>query len=326
MSDIQYAVQKYQEIKRLLSSHSFAISSFKEINYGLQFSIEKPNWSGLIRIYQNKRGNVKVDLSQIEHSEVAAVVSSVLDLVGHTFSTPVRVSDDCAKGSPPEADTASQTAQLPMLGSDESGKGDYFGPLVVSCVYADKKIAKSLLDVGARDSKALSDTQITQIAKRVRGICVDRFSVVEIMPEKYNDMYSRFRREKKTLNDMLAWAHAKAIETMLERVDCRTAVIDKFCDESQLLSKLQSRGQQLKVIQVPRAESYVAVAAASIIARDRFVSRLKELGDQYDVQLPKGASGKVVSVAQILAEKNGKGAMRKIAKEHFKTTQAVFSV
>lgn len=322
MDDIQHAVEKYKEIQRLLSESSFTVSNHKEINYGLQFSVKTLNWSGLVRIYQNKKGAVRVDLSQLDQSDAAATVRSFVQS-GKDVS-----SEDVFSSAEKEIhfqkrNVGAEEIRLPMIGSDESGKGDYFGPLVVACVYADYKIAEKLVDVGAIDSKALSDIQVAKVARSIKSICVDRFAVVEIMPERYNQMYADLKKEKKTLNDMLAWAHAKAIESLLDKVDCQTAVVDKFCNESLVLSRLQEKGRQLNVIQVHRAESYIAVAAASIIARERFITRLSKLGKEYGVQLPKGASEKAISVAKQLISENDEGVITKVAKAHFKTTQLI---
>ena len=322
MSDIQYAVRKYEKIRSLLSARNFTVSDYKEINYGLQFAVKQSNWSGLIRIYQNKKDVVRIDLSQVDRSDSAGVVRKLIGEGEDVLSQDI-LPDEKQNGDYKGTSNLTEI-QLPLLGSDESGKGDYFGPLVVACVYADEGISKRLVDAGAKDSKSLSDAQISRIAKKIKGICVDKFSVVEIPPEKYNQMYADFKSEKKTLNDLLAWAHAKSIETLLDRVDCQTAVIDKFCHDALLTSKLQGKGQQLKIVQVHRAESScVAVAAASIIARERFVTQLNQLGKEYGVRLPKGASDKVVLVARQLVEKNGESIIKKVAKTHFKTTQAL---
>ncbi len=324
MSNIQRAIQKYEEIYRLLSADRFTISDYKEISYGLQFTVRQSNWSGLIRIYQNKKDVVRVDLSQLDRSDSAGVVRKLIGEERGVLSQDVLLNEKQNRGCE-EAFTLAEI-QLPLFGSDESGKGDYFGSLVVACVYTDEKISKRLVEAGAKDSKSLSDAQIGQIAKKIKGICADKFAVIEIPPEKYNQMYADFKSENKTLNDILAWAHAKSIETLLDRVDCQTAVIDKFCDDALLTSKLQEKGQQLKIVQIYRAESScIAVAAASILARDRFVNGLNQLGKEHGVQLPKGASDKVVSVARQLVEKNGESIIKEVAKMHFKTTQAVSS-
>lgn len=322
MSSIQNAIQKYQEINHLLSVDDFVVSEYKAINYGLQFSVKKMSWSGLIRVYQNKKGTVRVDLSQLDQHEAANQVHHLIAPDDATSTTESRHPKGNRNAG---VKTPDQKVALPMMGSDESGKGDYFGPLVVACVYADSKIANRLSELGVKDSKDLSDTQISRAAASIRTICAGKFTIVEIMPERYNQMYSSLKREKKSLNDMLAWAHAKAIESLLEQVRCERVVVDKFGDESVVLNKLQEKGKKLNVTQIPRGESYIAVAAASIIARDRFVARLSKLGKTYGVQLPKGASDRVISTAQQLVADNGREVIAQVAKEHFKTTEAVLS-
>ena len=308
MSEIEKAIQKYEDLRYLLSTSEFKVSDYKEINYGLQFSIQKSEWSGAVRIYQNKQGKVKIDFSQLDESENSNLIKS--------FSEDQSPSKEVKSTFPSEL-------ALPVIGSDESGKGDYFGPLVSACVYVDEKVASQLAALGVKDSKALSDTKILEIAREIRKTCQDKFVVVEISAERYNQIYAKLENEKKSLNDLLAWAHAKAIEELLSKVECQTAIVDQFAGENLLLAKLQEKGKKLKVIQAHRAESHIAVAAASILARDRFVNKLDKLEKQYHTNLPKGASKEVVTVARQLVEKNGSEILGKIAKLHFKTTKEV---
>jgi ribonuclease HIII len=164
-----------------------------------------------------------------------------------------------------------------------------------------------------------------EVARDIRRTCQDKFVVVEISAERYNQLYTKLENEKKSLNDLLAWAHAKAIEELLSKVECQTAIVDQFADEKLLHEKLQEQGKKLKVIQAHRAESHIAVAAASILARERFVNKLDKLGTQYQTKLPKGASKAVVAIAKQLVERNGGEILEKIAKIHFKTTKEVLS-
>lgn len=310
MSEIEKAIQKYEDLRYLLSTSEFKVSDYKEINYGLQFSIQKSEWSGAVRIYQNKQGKVKIDFSQLDESENSNFIKS--------FSE-----DQSPSPSKEVKSTFPSELALPVIGSDESGKGDYFGPLVSACIYVDEKVASQLAALGVKDSKALSDTKILEIAREIRKNCQDKFVVVEISAERYNQIYAKLENEKKSLNDLLAWAHAKAIEELLSKVECQTAIVDQFAGEKLLLAKLQEKGKKLKVIQAHRAESHIAVAAASILARERFVNKLDKLGKQYHTNLPKGASKEVVTVARQLVEKNGSEILGKIAKFHFKTTKEV---
>lgn len=211
---------------------------------------------------------------------------------------------------------------FPIIGTDESGKGDYFGPLVGAGVYIDEEKAKKLASIGVKDSKALSDRQNIELAEKIKTICKYHFSIIEISPPRYNHLYEEFTRENKNLNHLLAWSHAKAIEELLTRVKCSTAVIDQFSDEKFILSKLQERGKKIKIIQMHRAEENIAVAAASILARARFLEKLEELSQVYKIKFPKGSSG-VIKIAKEFVDRYGKEMLNQVAKLHFKTTKSI---
>ncbi|MBU0477672.1 ribonuclease HIII [bacterium] len=214
---------------------------------------------------------------------------------------------------------------FPIIGTDESGKGDYFGPLVSAGVYVDERSAKELTVCGVTDSKKLTDSKNLEIARDVTRICNGHFAIIEVSPEKYNDLYDQFKNEKKNLNTLLAWGHAKAIEEILSKVDCKVAIADQFADERFILSKLQEKGKTLKLIQMPKAEQNIAVAAASILARARFLEKLSKLSNEYKINLPKGASQSVIEAAKKLVDMHGRESLRKVAKLHFKITTKVVS-
>ncbi|MBI3970457.1 MAG: ribonuclease HIII, partial [Chloroflexi bacterium] len=92
----------------------------------------------------------------------------------------------------------------PWIGSDESGKGDYFGPLVACAVYVDDRSLALLETLGVRDSKLLSDAQIRRLARDVRAVCAERAAEVLVPPERYNALYEQLRAEGKNLNSLLA--------------------------------------------------------------------------------------------------------------------------
>lgn len=216
-----------------------------------------------------------------------------------------------------------QEVPLPHIGTDESGKGDYFGPMVVAGVFLDAQTKPKLEALGVKDSKLLSDKRCHELAVQIRQTCRERFEEVEIPPETYNKRYEEFRKEGKNLNILLAWGHARAIESLLERFSCSYAVADQFGDERYIISKLMEKGKQLKLVQLPKGERYIAVAAASILARDRFLSRLEKLRQEYGINLPKGASDLVVTAAKRIVEGKGSEELRKVAKLHHKTTQKI---
>lgn len=301
----------YENIKSILNSQNIKTSDYKLIEYGLQFSISDHAWSGTIRVYQNKKGALKVDYSQlgVNASEIQALIENPKGL-------PVKKEKSTGK-TLIDPDLYS----FPIIGTDESGKGDYFGPLVSAGVCVDEKTAKDLIASGVKDSKKLSDIQNIGLAKQIESICKGRFAIIEVSPEKYNDLYEQFKKEKKNLNTLLAWGHAKAIEAVLANVECKVAVADKFADERFIISKLQEKGKGIKLIQMHKAEQNVAVAAASILARARFLEKLAKLSNEFKIELPKGSSSpKVVENAKRFVERYGKDALRKVAKLHFKTT------
>jgi ribonuclease HIII len=203
-------------------------------------------------------------------------------------------------------------------GSDESGKGDFFGPLVVAAVACTQQSWRVLVKLGVQDSKNLSDVRASSLAGQIRGAYPSE--VITIMPVRYNELWAKFGN----LNRLLAWAHARAIENVIEKApDVTAAVADKFGDESLIRDALFKRGRDIQLVQLPRAERDPAVAAASILARAEFLRRLERLGRDAGVRLPKGASSQVDAVARALVAQRGAVILTTVAKTHFKTMQRV---
>jgi len=208
---------------------------------------------------------------------------------------------------------------IERIGIDESGKGDYFGPLVIAAVFVDATTQRELALMQARDSKKLSDGRILEMAPDIKTICPH--SVIAIGPQKYNELYTKIRN----LNRLLAWGHAKALENLLERVPCERAIADQFGDERLILNALQDKGKKIVLEQRTKAESDLAVAAASILARAEFLLRLKRLSSEVGTTLPKGASPAVELAAKMIVKKHGQDRLGTVAKLHFKTTQAILA-
>lgn len=209
----------------------------------------------------------------------------------------------------------------PHFGIDESGKGDFFGPLVIAGVYVEREIARHLLSLGVMDSKRIgSDKRIRQLADGILRTSGLAANIVLIGPEKYNSLYEKLAN----LNDLLAWGHARVIENLLmQRPDCNRSLSDKFANERVIQNALLKQGRQIQIDQRTKAESDIAVAAASILARDKFVRWLDTRGEQLGIILPKGVSGAVKSAARAVIEKVGRDALRTIAKMHFRTSAEV---
>lgn len=210
----------------------------------------------------------------------------------------------------------------PHAGIDESGKGDFFGPLVIACAYVGTvEQADELRAAGVRDSKQIkTDAAILKIAEAIRRILRGKIGMIAIGPEAYNRLYASVGN----LNRLLAWGHARALENLLELVpDCPEAIADQFGNEHLIRNALMARGRRIKLIQRPRAESDMAVGAASILARAEFVRRMGLLSEGRPEPLPRGAGPAVDAAARAIAAEGGREALSKVAKMHFRTAAKV---
>ena len=209
----------------------------------------------------------------------------------------------------------------PHLGVDESGKGDFFGPLVIAGVYVDRGIARKLMEAGVQDSKRItSDARIRALADEIRKTSMGLFEVVLIGPAKYNELYETFGN----LNKLLAWGHARVIENLLvKKPDCPRSLSDQFADARLIEQSLLRHGQKIQIQQRPRAESDIAVAAASILAREGFINWLEREGKKLGMRLERGVSPAVKATAEKVVETKGPDGLRQVAKVHFRTAHAV---
>lgn len=231
------------------------------------------------------------------------------------------------------------------IGTDEAGKGDYFGPLIVAAVYVDADCQETLSDLGVADGKTLSNRRIRDIAESMHHRYERHIVVVERMPNAYNSLYNDFRRRGQNLNHLLASLHAEAIHTLATRVGAKHALVDRFSKNDLITQELRQhikgkprlrqnaavpfqggipRGIHfgIEIIQVPKAERDIAVAAASIIARDAFLKAMETLSEKYEIRLPRG-SYQVVEAGKEFVALHGNEALEQVAKLHFRLTDAV---
>ena len=231
------------------------------------------------------------------------------------------------------------------IGTDEAGKGDYFGPLVVAAVYVDADCRKTLADLGIADGKTLSNRRIRDLAELMHTRYERHIVVVERMPNAYNSLYNEFRRRGQNLNHFLASLHAEAIHTLATRVGAKHVLIDRFSKDDLITQQLHQRmtGKQhwqygtsdslqdsicrgvslrMEIIQIPKAERDIAVAAASIIARDTFLKGMETLSEEHGICLPRG-SYQVVEAGREFVALHGNEALGQVAKLHFRLTDAV---
>jgi len=201
------------------------------------------------------------------------------------------------------------------IGVDESGKGDFFGPLCVVALFADKTTITTLIKIGAKDSKKISDSEILKKAEIIKKTCP--FAFLCLKPEKYNELYAKF----KNLNFLLAWCHATVIDNLVKRTACTTVIVDQFAYPAVLEKAIKQKKIDINLTQKTHAEEDIVVAAASILARAYFLEGLEKLSASYAIKIPKGASKQVKDTAQKLILKYGNDILKKVAKTHFKTAQ-----
>ena len=209
----------------------------------------------------------------------------------------------------------------PHFGIDESGKGDFFGPLVIAGAYTDAETTRSLMQAGVMDSKRItSDARIRELAAAIReteGV----YSVVEVLaPSRYNQLYDEYGN----LNRLLARGHAVIIETLAKKVpDCPRALSDQFADPSLIKRALSPDLRDIVLDSRTKAESDVAVAAASILAREAFINWLRDKGRELGMTLGKGISEAVKEQAREYVQKHDAYSLRRVAKVHFRTAAEV---
>ena len=226
-------------------------------------------------------------------------------------------------------------AFAPHAGSDESGKGDYFGPLVVCCAYTDERLSDEMARLGVRDCKQMSDKAVLAAGAALRRLLgADGYAVVKLGPAAYNRLYAKMRN----INRMLAWAHGTAIEELLgKRPGCGRVVVDQFAPtEDTIRRALKPLGRAATVEQRHRAESDIAVAAASVIARELFLRAIADMSTEVfgppgpdgeaTEKVPAGSSDpRVRELAERMVRENGPTWLMNHCKAHFQTTDKVLA-
>ncbi|MDD2706557.1 MAG: ribonuclease HIII [Verrucomicrobiae bacterium] len=226
-------------------------------------------------------------------------------------------------------DVLNPRAVEPHIGVDESGKGDYFGPLVVAAVFASREAFPKFRAMNVRDSKTISsDNKAVEMAKLIRKMPECAIEMISIGPETYN----RLQAKMGSVNNLLGWGHARGIENVLTKIDpkktgqvCARALSDQFGNKRIIEKALMERGKTIELEQRHRAEEDLAVAAASIVARAGFVTGLQALSRRWQIHLPKGASDAVIEAGRQFAAKHGRDALGQVAKLHFRTTEKVLN-
>jgi ribonuclease HIII len=291
------ALTKIQDLIIQLASHGLKPSKIEEKQYNFEISVNNQNEKVKVLVYFGKKGvltTLQGDITSETYRKIKQIVigESLFDSLTNNITEPGE-----------------------YVGTDESGKGDLFGPLVVSGVYVNDRTKELLREIGVKDSKLLSDEQIIIISKKIREVipAVQR-NVITINPEKYNQLYSSF----KNLNKLLAWGHSKAIENIVTAIKVQTAVSDKFGDEGLIISELAKKKIDINLHQEHKAERFTAVAAASILAREKMLHWFKASSKELKITIPKGAGDVANITMNKISEIHGTQFLAKLVKLHFK--------
>ena len=295
------AKKQIEEVVNLFENEGYILSSIEENNYNFSVNISSGKNEVKLLVYFGKKGVKKV----LQGNKETEFYHNINDLIFGKSLFGLGINEI----KEPED----------YIGTDESGKGDFFGPLVVAGVLTGKQSLTELKKIGVKDSKELTDSVINNLADKIKILVKDKFEIIAINPEKYNELYLKIGN----LNRLLGWGHAKVLENILEKHKADEAISDKFGDEKLIVSALQKKGQKIILHQYTKAERYTAVAAASILARAKFNTWFTQINKKYNLQLPKGASSKVETTAKEFINKYGKDELKNIAKLHFKTTKKI---
>lgn len=208
------------------------------------------------------------------------------------------------------------------IGTDEVGKGDYFGPLIIGGVIATEEQCRMLQEYGVRDSKELGDTAVNNLSYKIKTVLNEtQRETIIISPERYNKLH----QQMKNVNHILGWGHARAIENLLNaNPTCDTAIADQFGNKSYIEEALMKNGKRINLIQTHKAEREVTVAAASVLARAEFLSQLRKMSLKYKMEFPKGATH-VIPFAEKFVKTYGAEELPNVAKVHFSTTQKIIN-
>ena len=296
-SPIKELEEKLLSVESALAGHGIFFEKLKDVPYGVQLSINGQEGEGRVAIYYSPKRNA-FTISEMKFCD--ATRRFILCVEGKTIF--------------PQDDLSFQ----PHFGSDEVGKGDFFGPLITAAFYVDSPEAcEDLIKLGVCDSKKLNDMKIIEIAQILHSKYKRNIALVRPAVEVYNEMYTKF----KNLNVLLGAMHAMAFDDLKRCFPkVKQANFDKFADVS-LVTRFMIRHQDLKINAIVNGENHdIAIAAASILARDCFLKRIAVLSRKYNLTFPLGAGEPVISAGKIFLKKYGREKLKYVAKTHFQTT------
>jgi len=277
-----------------------------ELQYGIQLRVSRHNYKSILNIYySHKKGITPVPM-------------------GPNNSLKKLLCDLCKFQEELDLKLPPMHTWNAWIGSDECGKGDYFGPLVVCAFAFERKQEEEFKHIGVMDSKKLNNDEIIRIAKYLYKNYANCIHCIVIKPEKYNELIAKFKAQKKNLNDLLAWLHSTAIIALQKKhPESEGVLVDQFSLSQKTRFTLLEKQFPLPCIERTGAKIDPAVAAASIIARYQFLEAFAAMRTFYQLNFPQGAQRIVIKFAQDFIHQYGEKRLGEVAKLHFKTTSQI---
>ncbi len=289
------ALKSINNFRKILNENGFDCNEISEKKFNYEMNIKANGRNFKLLVYFGKKGVKNViqgNTSLPEYYRIKEIVEENYDLFHKidNFDEPEE-----------------------YIGTDETGKGDIFGPIVVAAVYVNKSTKEKLKILGVRDSKNLSAAEIKRLSKEIIKIVDNKISIIKLNPAEYNRMYAEF----KNLNKMLEQLHLQAITGLLRKVKCGFVITDKF-QKKELFINAHNEFTNVKFVQEHKAEKYVGVAAASVLARAEIIKWFEEVKISGEV-IPKGASQKAEEFLKRILGKLSNEELFKLVKLNFKS-------
>lgn len=290
------ALNEVNKLRDLISSEKFDTGEIDRKQYNFEFTISSGADKVKLLVYFGKKG-IRTVLQGNTSTEL-------YDHINELINSPFLFGNKKMEESPFTI----------YIGSDESGKGDFFGPLAVSAVYCDEETATQLTKSGIRESKLTRASMIFDSRRTIESIIGSDYETIILPPEEYNEKY----KESGNLNKLLADLHADVLKKLSEKTGCKNFIIDKFGREELVLDALGIYAAQCSIKFIEKAERFAGVAAASILARAQVISWFSNESERYGIRIPLGAGPDVDKAAETLADRYGIESLDKLVKKHFK--------
>ncbi|MBW6515064.1 MAG: ribonuclease HIII [Candidatus Cloacimonetes bacterium] len=273
--------------------------SEKTIPYGVQLVFSDNNEQLPLNVYYSEKKGISTVIGGNDNKRIKRSLAEIIHKLNDGFSD------------------GNIHSWQSWLGTDEAGKGDFFGALVVAGFYADQDIVDGLRKMGVKDSKLISRNMLEPIALKLYKSFKERICVVVLHPVTYNKLYLEFKGQNKKLNELMAWMHGRVILNLLEKTGENKVVVDKFTTDKKLIKTLKDLNK-IELLQVPKAEKDLAVAAASIIARYHYLESLKQIQKKYRIDFKAGSGEQSLETGVLFVQKYSLDKLQEVAKIHFK--------